>query len=178
MNQKRVFLAINLPEELKEKIYSTFSEKLPEKELKKVEKENLHVTLLFIGYVPENYVKELKEKLQSLSSAERFDASLKGIGCFGNRVLWLGVDKNAERIVELNKRACELLGIRDERFNPHVTLARNKRMPYVKFAKLADKLKKIKFEEIFPVESVDIMESILLRAGPVYKKLAELKLTW
>ncbi len=177
MNQKRVFLAINLPEELKEKIYSTFSEKLPEKELKKVEKENLHVTLLFIGYVPENYVKELKEKLQSLSSAERFDASLKGIGCFGNRVLWLGVDKNAERIVELNKRACELLGIRDERFNPHVTLARNKRMPYVKFAKLADKLKEIKFEEIFPVESVDIMESILLRAGPVYKKLAELKLT-
>ena len=177
MNQKRIFLAINLPKELKEKIYSTFSEKLPEKELKKVEKENLHVTLLFIGYVSENYIEKLKEKLQSLSSAECFEASLKGIGRFGNRVLWLGVDKNAERIIELNERACGLLGIRDERFNPHVTLARNKRMPYAKFAELADKLKEIKFEESFPVESVDIMESILLRAGPVYKKLAELKLT-
>lgn len=177
MNQKRIFLAINLPEELKEKIYSTFSKKLPDKELKKVEKENLHITLLFIGYVPENYVEKLGEKLHSLSKAKHFDASLKGVGRFSNRVLWLGVDKNAARIAELNKMACELLGVKDERFNPHVTLARNRRMPYAKFIKLVDELKGIKFEERFPVESVDIMESVLLSKGPIYKKLVELKLT-
>lgn len=176
MNSKRVFLAINLPEEVKEAIEYAFLKKLPKEGLKPVEKENLHVTLFFIGYVTESHIEKLKRILSKLSEFKQFEATLKGIGCFGSRVLWLGVQKNAEKIVELNKSICNLLNVKDERFVAHVTLARNKTLKYASFMELVETLKKVEFEKSFNVKSVDIMESILTSKGPIYKKLAEIKL--
>jgi 2'-5' RNA ligase len=170
-------MAINIPEQIKEHIWQVFSEKIPKQEMKRVEKQNLHVTLLFLGYLHENYVKELEEKLKPIEKLRCFEITLSTIGCFGSRVLWLGVTKNAQRIVELHDEICRLLGISDERFSAHVTLARNKRLSGREFANVVEQLKKEQFEESFLVKSVDIMESILTSSGPIYKKLAEIRLS-
>ena len=174
---KRVFVAINIPEQVKEHIWKVFSEKIPEQGMKRVEKKNLHITLLFLGHLHESYVRELEEKLRAIETLRGFEITLSSIGSFGSRVLWLGVTKNAQKIVELHDEICRLLGISDERFSAHVTLARNKRLSRREFANVVEQLKKEQFEESFLVESVDIMESILTGSGPIYKKLVEIRLS-
>ena len=49
---KRLFVAIDIPKELKEKINSELIQPLGE--VKKVQKENLHITLAFIGDASES----------------------------------------------------------------------------------------------------------------------------
>ena len=56
--QHRTFLAINLPENLRKK-FSDYQEKWPELPARWTKKENLHVTLLFIGSVSDQDIPEI-----------------------------------------------------------------------------------------------------------------------
>jgi len=173
----RAFIAINIPEQLKEKIWKNFSEKISSREIKLVEKENLHLTLLFLGEIPENYLEEIKKRLAPISESKRFEVKLCGIGCFAPRVLWLGFSQGEEKIKELHDKVCKCIGLKDEKFSAHLTIARNKRMPARNFYNLVERLKKETFCESFSVTSVDIMQSTLTSSGPIYKKIAEIKLS-
>src|SRR3989344_4789394 len=66
----RTFIAIELPEDVKAKIFHAF-EKLKESNLvrgKFVEKDNLHLTLKFIGEVPIEKLNEIEKTLENLAS--------------------------------------------------------------------------------------------------------------
>jgi len=173
---KRVFIAINLPKEIKEEIWETFSKKIPDEGIKRVEKENLHVTVLFLGYLTEENINKLVKELKRIGNQKSFEAVLSGIGHFGSRVLWLGVTKNAERIAKIHDEICELLDVKENRFSAHVTIARNKRLSGREFFLALEKLRKESFARAFMVKTVDVMESILSSSGPTYKKLAEIRL--
>ncbi len=164
---KRIFIAINLPEETKKKIFELFSSKIDGEKCKIVEEANLHITLNFLGYLSEEAIKELKEKMNALKEEKAFEVELTGIGEFGGRVLWLGV-KNAEKIKEIQGKICELIGVRDKRFHAHITIARNKKMKAKELREKVEELKKIGFSEKIKIESIDLMESILQQKGPKY----------
>jgi 2'-5' RNA ligase len=175
----RCFIAINLPEEVKEEI-SKIIEKLPKKGIKKVAKENLHLTLKFLGEINENLIKKIEEELEKIKF-DRFAVKLKDIGFFPNRnfirVVWLGIDEGEEEIKELQKEVDKKLAKlfkKEKNFEPHLTIAR------VKFLKdkegFIEELEKIKFEDSFEVRSFELMESILQRKGPVYKLIKSFKL--
>ncbi|MCD6433988.1 MAG: RNA 2',3'-cyclic phosphodiesterase [Candidatus Diapherotrites archaeon] len=172
---KRVFFAVNLPLELKKKILETFLEKLPE-ELNIVKAINLHITLYFLGYWPEEAIAEARDKLADFNFP-RFEVKISKIGHFSSRVLWLGITKGSSELIALHSKLCKVLDLPfDNRFHPHITLARNRSLNYKRFREIVDELSKIKFEERFSVKSFELMESKLRSSGAEYKQLFSVKL--
>lgn len=96
-----------------------------------VPRENLHVTLRFIGEVDEDVAADLDAALAEID-APAPEVALRGLGRFGDRrgarALWVGVEP-ADALVHLHGKvesACVRAGLPPEgrRFKPHVTLAR------------------------------------------------------
>ncbi len=65
--RRRIFLAINLPENIKEELLS-YKEKWPELPIKWTKKDNLHITLVFLGHISEQEVGETCTKLKEVAS--------------------------------------------------------------------------------------------------------------
>lgn len=93
--------------------------------------DSLHLTLRFIGEVPEDCFADIDIGLAGVE-ASPFDVTLDGVGVFGSarsaRVLWAGVEKN-DALNHLQAKidsAVVRAGLPKEehRFTPHVTLAR------------------------------------------------------
>lgn len=94
---------------------------------------NLHLTIRFLGAVPEAEVPGLRDALAGVAGRSGpFRFVVQGLGAFpgpaGPRVLWAGV-RAAGELAELHKRVEEAvtrLGwpADDHPFRPHVTLAR------------------------------------------------------
>ena len=164
---RRVFIAVNLPEAVRQGLEGLLA-KIDAKKARPVERQNLHVTLKFLGYLPPQKVEETKEQLKALAEFRKFDAELQGVGEFGGRVLWVGMTKGAEELRQLSAKLDEALGITDERFHPHVTLARNKELNAAEIRQLLDELGKVAGPWTFTVQSIDLMESRLSSKGPTY----------
>jgi 2'-5' RNA ligase len=96
-----------------------------------VQPEKLHLTVRFIGEVPENTVEDIQGLLAGLQVRD-FDIHLRGIGVFepGNRPrsLWAAVADPAPLIAlhEKCNQALRRVGVPEERrkYLPHVSLAR------------------------------------------------------
>ena len=98
---------------------------------------NLHLTLKFLGAVPEERIEAIVAALgRSGSDLRPFEARIHGLGAFPSvtrpRVIWAGVLDGAPEMMELARRvdtALAALGFaREERpFSPHVTLGRVRR---------------------------------------------------
>ena len=75
--------------------------------IKFVEPENLHVTIKFLGEIPESLISEIVEALSQINFRE-FSAFLRGVGCFPNinrpRVLWIGFSQGTEDLIEIHRR--------------------------------------------------------------------------
>lgn len=95
-----------------------------------------HVTLKFLGEVPETRTDEVQEVLEEVArKAPRFWTNLTGAGAFPSqrrpRVLWMGLHDEANAFRNLAgrmERKFEAAGFSRERrpFRPHLTLARFK----------------------------------------------------
>lgn len=94
-------------------------------------KDQLHLTLRFIGEVDTPVANDIADALANLSTPA-FDLTFEGVGHFERKhwpsVLWVGVAASPELDVLQKKieRAVVSAGIEPEtrRFSPHVTLAR------------------------------------------------------
>ncbi|HXR72286.1 RNA 2',3'-cyclic phosphodiesterase [Actinocrinis sp.] len=92
--------------------------------------ETWHVTLAFLGDVPEDGLEDLKERLGRAAARNTpMELALAGGGHFGGRTLWTGVQGDRDRLGRLAEsvnsvaRRCHIKV--DERpFRPHLTLAR------------------------------------------------------
>jgi 2'-5' RNA ligase len=98
-------------------------------------REQLHLTLRFIGDVDERDANGVDEALAAIS-APSFTLELKGVGSFGGknpRALWAGVAAN-DRLLHLQRKiesAMQRLGLpaEERKYTPHVTLARLRGTP-------------------------------------------------
>lgn len=96
--------------------------------------EAFHITLRFIGEVPENVADDLDEALMEIE-APAFDLTLAGVGHFGEgadiHAVWAGVEESAplRRLQKANESAARAAGLKPETrvYAPHVTLAYLKR---------------------------------------------------
>lgn len=178
----RLFIAVNIPAEIKDKIEDIQrSLKRSGADVKWVEKDNLHLTLKFIGDVPEDKVlliaSELEPKLKGFGS---FEIALSGIGLFPGpdfpRIIWLGITDKSGKLRELTsiiEEAALALGFEKELrgFSPHLTIGR------VRSRTNVDRLKTSIIQNgkcntgPFTLTSADIMESVLTSRGPEYKCL-------
>jgi 2'-5' RNA ligase len=98
-------------------------------------REQLHLTLRFIGEVDERAANAIDDALSAIS-APRFSLELKGVGEFGGkhpRALWTGVVAN-DALIRLQRKiesALQRIGVAAEerKFTPHITLARLRATP-------------------------------------------------
>jgi RNA 2',3'-cyclic 3'-phosphodiesterase len=185
----RTFVAVDLGKPLRDRLVS-LQENLARAgaDVKWVEVENLHVTLLFLGEVDE---RELLPVCRAVSVVcgrqDRFILSVDSVGCFPNprrpRVVWAGVGLGGPELVALHDSLetplQELGGYRreDRTYTPHITLGRvkNDGSADALTAALAKKANWHGGIEI-EVEEVLVMSSQLTSKGPQYTILSRGKL--
>jgi len=175
----RLFFGVDLPASLKEKIHRFLSPQRKKfNSLKWVEKENLHITIKFLGEVKEERLSKISEQItNAFKGLRNFELTLGDFGSFpekgGLRVLWIGVDSGAEEMKKIHKileKALSKLGFENEKreFVPHLTLARSRKNSKLDFRELG--LKKLQLPP-FTVKEIVLFESILKPEGPIYKKI-------
>jgi 2'-5' RNA ligase len=184
---KRVFIAINLPENLKEKL-AKFEKNFPELPAKWVKKENLHLTLVFLGYLKDFHLEKVKEVVKEVGkNFSPFFVSLKRV-CFGPpktsppRLVWVELEKN-EVLEDLVKKLQEKLKenkipfvVEEREFLPHITLARIRKWEFQRMdLEERPRINEI-IKESFEVKSIEIMESHLKRSGAEYTPLYSVEL--
>jgi 2'-5' RNA ligase len=100
-----------------------------------VRPEQIHLTLQFLGEVPDGRVPQVTDALDGLGGHGAFTFELEGVGTFGSprspRVIWVGVRMPSPRLVSLQKACEERLaeaGFAPEgrAYKPHLTLGRVK----------------------------------------------------
>jgi 2'-5' RNA ligase len=174
----RLFLAIECPGEVKDRLVGVQGDVIGFGSMKAVEYGNLHVTLKFLGEVDDGKVGELRRALASIEQP-KFNVTVKGLGVFPKpdyvRVLWAGVEEGFNEVVELHSKvesALKPLGFGGDRdYHPHVTLARVKGS--VDVGRLRGFMDS-HLETIFGSYGVDeftLIESRLTSKGPVYTKV-------
>jgi len=171
----RVFIAIDIPDNVKEEILR-IQKKLPEFSGKLTEKENLHLTLKFLGEISEQEVEKIKNKLKEIK-LEKFDAGISEIGVFNKnfiKIIWIKLDNCEELQKEIDSKL-ENLFEKEERFMSHLTIARVKNVKDKK--KFISEIEKIKINKInFLVSSFKLKKSDLAGKKPVYEDILEVKL--
>lgn len=168
----RLFVSIDLPGEIQENLQGWLPS-LPG--LRYSKKEQLHLTLLFIGESNEGQVNLIKERLRTVQF-EPFQMVIERVGAFPGRknprVLWAGVEKSDE-LMDLQEKISEKLsGFTDDggnhSFKPHITLARATR--HFRFKK-SDELFKKSESVSLTVASVSLKKSILSEEGSIHTVL-------
>jgi len=181
----RCFIAVDIPEDLREKIYKVLKEERERfPELKWVAMESLHITLKFLGSINPNKLEDIKNTLNEVAKRHApFKLKPDSLGTFpekGNiRVLWLSLvdGKNIENLAKDVEDSLTLLGFPKEKrpFTPHLTLARARRNEKRKIFLEDFQVKKISFP-YFRVDHFTFYKSELRPEGPLYTKIFEFRL--
>ncbi|MEA3453019.1 MAG: RNA 2',3'-cyclic phosphodiesterase [Patescibacteria group bacterium] len=183
----RIFIAINLPEDIKEKLFN-FSNKYSHLPARWVKKENIHITLSFLGNLDDNQLLETIETVKSL--AVRHSSILIKLNkiCYGPdkkfppRMVWAkGEDNNALSRLHTDledtffKLPSYKYKIKEDRpFSLHVTLARIKSFEFRKLAENIEINEDLNLS--FEVNAIQVIESQLKKTGPEYTLLESVSL--
>lgn len=172
---KRLFFAVNLPPEVKRGIAEKVLPLIPNEGWGKVPEENLHVTIHFLGQLPAEAVKGLRDEAGALKGFGAFEAEINCAGHFNGNVLWLGFGRGNEEFRRLNSKLQQAIGTNGPKFHAHITIARNKGAGRKQAHVIAEKIgMEMKAMEI-PVKSIELMESGLGKQGPKYGRLFSVK---
>jgi len=178
---KRIFIAINPESKIKEKLFQ-IQENWPELPCKWVAKENLHLTLAFLGNTGQEKLEKTEQLVKKLSkSIEKFSISLDQV-CYGPgkkvppMLIWIKGDKN-KQISKLSKELNQLLFKPETKDSvPHITLGRIKANQWTNLDLDERPDVNLHFPIEFSVNSIEIMETKLKRSGAEYTVLKSFNL--
>jgi 2'-5' RNA ligase len=180
----RVFCGLDLPAGVRERVAERITllrESCPNAPAAWVRRENLHLTLKFVGEVEPARAEELSAaSARAATGAGPFALTISAAGAFPRRgaprVLWLGVEDESGGLASLHRRLedeCEAAGFaRDDRpFSPHLTLARAREQASAR--RLADLHRQTPFEpQTFQVAELLVIRSELSPGGSRYTALS------
>jgi 2'-5' RNA ligase len=182
--KRRIFIAINLPEEVKKRLAEWQARLRSDQnqnygEVKWVKKDNLHITLIFIGYVTDDEMYEIINIVKETTKEhEPFMINLENI-ILGPpnktpRMFWAQGEKSQE-LANLQADLQEKIEQRHggkHAFRPHITLSRFKSSILKQLPKEVNE----PFKAQIPVEKIEIMQSNLKRTGAEYSILESIPL--
>ncbi|WP_136515201.1 RNA 2',3'-cyclic phosphodiesterase [Geomonas edaphica] len=169
----RLFIAIELPDEIKETL-SSFCCDLPG--MRWVPTDQIHLTLRFLGDVQAKETARLKEALAAIAFAP-FPLTVQGVGHFPPhgqpRVLWIGLEESRP-LLELQQgieTAVAGVGIvpEERRFSPHITIARIKENASAAVKLFEAKHRPLSFPP-FTVNDFVLFSSVLSPNGATHRR--------
>lgn len=179
----RTFIALPLPGAVRSKLEAIQRSLAPEVPgARWVGPDAFHLTLAFLGDVPDTDLNAVCVAVaEAVRGRPRFDLEIRGLGAFPDptrpRVLWAGAVGDLDALTAVQKDvfdAATRAGYRpaDERFHPHVTLARLKpgRGPAVNLAPVVEARRRWA-AGAFTADTVITYESSSSPDGPAYSPL-------
>lgn len=185
---KRIFTAIDISEETREKVadyIKALHSEFPNLRVGWEKPEKLHLTLKFLGDIDERELKNLIEAVGKMAKRiSKFKLQIVQTGVFPSRknarILWLGVKDETEKLRNLNEileSECERFGFAKEKrnFKAHLTIARL-REPQNSKALIEKHLENEFKSAEFDVSEIVIYESRLQKSGSIYSVVSKSKL--
>ena len=131
----RCFLAFELPEAVRDLLKGLLAHlKTRPLDVRWVSPQNIHLTMVFLGNIPEDSLGSIKEAVgKTCRKYGPFEAGLTRVGFFGSkrspRVLWVGMSGDIHHLANFRDALLKALGpfgIKKETrpFRPHLTLGR------------------------------------------------------
>ncbi len=186
----RVFIALRLPKQLQESLSDLQNRmQIPSRAVKWVEKDNIHLTLRFLGEIEQDQLQPIKNILDNIARKYTgFNITMDNLGVFPGikepRILWVGIangHNEIKSIVEdLNANLAEL-GFNSENnpFLPHITIARLRQekinSSLTQELELLQKQLTLNKAEFY-IDRIVLLQSTLTRQGPIYEDLNEINL--
>lgn len=186
----RSFLAIELKDDSTLEKIQDFCDRLKQNQskIKLVEPENLHLTIKFLGNIPEQLAPKIYSILMNEINAKYFpdknySYELKGVGQFRKySVIWTKVRGNVQIIQDAKDKLEELLYTKLEikkdkrtKFEPHLTIGRlrKEKINYKNFSSLKNLIETNKntYFGPFSVTGIKLKKSQLTPKGPIYTNL-------
>ena len=176
----RAFIGVGLPAAVSralQEVSESLACQWPERSVRWVPAENLHLSLRFLGDTGPDTVPALCAGLDQVASAVApFQVRLGQVGCFPHRrqprVLWIELQEEAGQLLPLKGAVDRMLrplgwGREERQFTPHLTLGRVRSgaaLPPGEWGVLPPELD-------FQVNGMELMESQLTPSGAVYTVL-------
>ena len=180
----RAFLALDISDDIKGRLMELEAAISGSgADVKLVERENLHVTLKFLGDINAEMVEKVSGVAKS-STVGKFLMQVKGSGVFPNqkmpRVLWAGVGEGSGKVTSIFSQldtGIAKLGYPEERnFTPHITVGRVKSLRNKDgLLEALNRFSSENFGEMM-IDKIILKRSILSSSGPVYSNLKEVPL--
>jgi len=187
LEKVRSFIAVNLNPKIKEYLTSLQNIlNIPESKIKWVEKNNLHLTMKFLGDISLEQTELVKLILKEITSRySPFIIRLSStIGTFPTykmpRIIWIGIKEDANQLNELYNSIEVMLykegfSRENKEFSSHITIGRVKFIrDMTNFIQILKRIEVNNFTQ--EVDSIDLMESKLTPNGPIYNIKAKLPL--
>jgi len=183
----RSFIAVNLNPEIKEYLTSLQAILyIPETKIKWVEKNNLHLTMKFLGYISSEQMELIKLILKEITSRySPFIIKLSSnMGIFPTyqmpRIIWVGIKEGISELKGLYNYLEDNLSNKgfpreDKDFSGHITIGRVKIIKdKTNFIQIVKRISVNNLSQ--EVGSIDLMESKLTPNGPIYNIIAKFPL--
>ena len=191
MEQVRSFIAIELPDELKQGL-AQIEDHLKRSRsagVKWVNPDDIHLTLKFLGSIAMNRTSEITGAIEvAARGISPFYLEAKGLGVFPNprrtQVAWVGIGGEVDKLNQLKKQIETSLSHLDftpetRIFTPHLTLARlrNQASPDVR-QRFGQLITTTRFERTctMQVDTISLMKSQISREGAIYSRLSATRL--
>jgi 2'-5' RNA ligase len=184
----RVFCAVELPPGVRERIsqhIARLKEAAPDAQASWGRADNIHLTLKFLGDIPQASVQNLSQAAsQAVAGLESFTIRLEESGVFPShgspRVLWIGVNDLEGKLTKLQRRLedeAERLGFQKEArtFHPHITLARLRKPQHARSLAAVHKAMPFEPAEVAVAELL-VIRSELSSAGSKYSTISRHRL--
>jgi RNA 2',3'-cyclic 3'-phosphodiesterase len=185
----RLFVAVSLPEDVKEHLAQTQSRLKPTAQpVRWVNPSSVHLTLSFLGAVPATKVEAIGGALErAVHGLKPFRFEVADLGMFPSasrpRVVWVGIKGSVEALARLQQRvAAELepLGFPPEKrpFSPHLTLGRvEERAGPADRQKIGQAVQSTRVGSLggVDVDSICLMRSTLRPGGAIYDCLRKVE---
>ncbi len=190
MLKRRIFIAIQIPEEVKNIAENYIKPFISDKNIRIPKREGWHITLVFCGYLDEEELRKVKEIVGNIASKTKsFEISPDKILFYPQkrpRMVWLAFKASAQfaqfkkeienALMSLQKEGLFQQFKVDYPANPHMTVVKFEQNYFNSVKKLLppEGIDLTKETAPFSVNSIDIMESHLSRAGADYELVANI----
>jgi len=191
MEQVRCFIAIGLPDEIRDGLAQLQAQLKTGNQpgVKWVDPYGVHLTLKFLGSVAADRIDQISRAMEeAVRGIPPFHLKVEGLGVFPSlrrvQVAWVGISGEVDRLAHLQQRLeSNLAGLgftpERRRFTPHLTLARLRdRASSEERQGFGQLIAGTRFELAysFQVDAISLMRSQLTREGAVYSRISAVEL--